>query len=75
MLSATISIKSASSKTPKNILCVFLTILFFNHVSADLEYRFPVDTFTQYRDLYIIPYVVLNESVDWKKEFLVFANY
>ena len=55
--------------------CVSLTIPFLDHVSADLEYRVPDDEFTQYSGLYIIPYVMLNESSDWKKRFMVFANY
>ena len=37
-----------------------LTMLFLDYVSADLEYRFPRDELTQYRGLYIIPYVALN---------------
>ena len=59
----------------KEYFRVSLTIPFLDHVSADLEYRFPGDELTQYRGLYIIPYVMLNESSDWKKEFMVFANY
>ena len=48
----------------KEYFCVSLTIPFLDHVSADLEYRFPGDELTQYRGLYIIPYVMLNESSD-----------
>ena len=59
----------------KEYFRVSLTIPFLDHVSADLEYRFPGDELTQYRGLYIIPYVMLNESSDWKKEFMIFANY
>ena len=59
----------------KEYFRVSLTIPFLDHVSADLEYRFPGDELTQYRGLYIIPYVMLNESSDWKKRFMVFANY
>ena len=59
----------------KEYFRVSLTIPFLDHVSADLEYRFPGDELTQYRGLHIIPYVMLNESSDWKKEFMVFANY
>ena len=59
----------------KEYFRVSLTIPFLDHVSADLEYRFPGDELTQYRGLYIIPYVMLNESSDWEKEFMVFANY
>ena len=59
----------------KEYFRVSLTIPFLDHVSADLEYRFPGDELIQYRDLYIIPYVMLNESSNWKKEFMVFANY
>ena len=59
----------------KQYFRVSLTIPFLDHVSADLEYRFPGDELTQYRGLYIIPYVMLNESSDWKKEFMIFANY
>ena len=49
--------------------CVCLNIPFLDHVSADLEYRVPGDELTQYRDLYIIPYVMLNKSSDWKKNY------
>ena len=42
----------------KGYFYVSLTIPFFYHVSADLEYRFPGDELTQYRGLYIIPYVM-----------------
>ena len=51
----------------KEYFRVSLTIPFLDHVSADLEHRFPGDELTQYRGLYIIPYVMLNESSDWKK--------
>ena len=54
----------------KEYFRVSLTIPFLDHVSA--EYRFPGDELTQCRGLYIIPYVTLNESSDWKKEFIVF---
>ena len=46
---------------------VSLTIPFLDPVSADLEYRFPGNELTQYWVLYIIPYVMLNESSDRKK--------
>ena len=59
----------------KEYFRLFLTIPFLGHVSADLEHRFPGDELTQYRCLYIIPYVMLNESSDCKKEFMAFANY
>ena len=39
----------------KEYFRVSLTIPFLDHVSADLEYRFPGDELTQYRGLYIIP--------------------
>ena len=35
----------------KKYFCVSLTIRFLDHVSADLEYRFPGDELTQYRGL------------------------
>ena len=82
MLSTNMSIKSASSTKNnkkyfrnKEYFRVYLTIPFLDHVSADLEYRFPGNELTQYRGLYIIQYVMLIESSDWKKEFMVFANY
>ena len=59
----------------KKYFRVSLTIPLLDHVSADLEYRFPDDELTQYRGLYIIPDVMLNESSDWKKEFMVCASY
>lgn len=52
-----------------------LTIPFLDHVSVDLWYRFPGNKLPQYRGLFILPYVVLNESSNWKIEFIVFANY
>ena len=59
----------------KEYFCVSLTIPFLDHVLADLEYRFPGDKLAHYRGLYIIPYVMLKESSDWKKEFLIFTHY
>ena len=50
----------------KEYFRVSLTIPFLDHVSADLEYRFPGDELTQCRDLYIIPYLMLNEVIGKK---------
>ena len=59
----------------KDYFPVALTISFFNNVSADLDYRLLGTELIQYRGLHIIPYVMLNESSDWKKNIMVFANY
>ena len=54
-------------QSTKQYFHVSLTIPFLDHVSADLEFRFPGDELTQHRGLYTIRYVMLNESSDWKK--------
>ena len=59
----------------KDYFRVALTIPFLDHVSADLEYKLPWIELIQYRGLYIIPYVMLNGSSNWKKGFMLFANY
>ena len=59
----------------KEYFRVSLAILFLDHVSADLEYRFPGNELTHYRGLHTVLYVTLNESSNWKNEFMVFANY
>ena len=67
------SIKSATrlvvnnNEYTKDYFRVALTIPLLDHVSSDLEYRFPGNKLKQYRGLYIIPSVILNESSDWKK--------
>ena len=69
-----IYISNQPVQNTKEYFRISLTISFLDHVSTDLEHRFPVDELTQYRDLYTVPYVMLNESGDWKKGFLVFTN-
>ena len=59
----------------KEYFLVSLIIPFLDYASADREYRFPGNELTQYRGLYIIPYVTLNESNYRKIEFMVFGNY
>ena len=51
----------------KDCFPVSLTIRFPDHFFAN--------ELTQCRGLYITPYVILNESSPWKKEFMVFAKY
>ena len=47
-------------QSTKEYFRVSLTIPFLDHVSLDLDYRFPGDELTQYRGLYIILYVICN---------------
>lgn len=51
-----------------------LTILVPDRVLSNLQHKFHGDELASYHGLYLIPYLMFQESENWKEDFIVFAN-